>query len=102
MAVSIIISLVFSGSISLTQVSDNLGNLALLETMIFFFVGSAIDISHSAKWSAAMKLLKLRDTDWTVKDSRDVERKALIYIMTGVFIIAELLLMALFMNLAKK
>jgi hypothetical protein len=92
-ATSIVISQILSGSISLTQVTDTLGNLALLEAMVFFFFGSAVDIFHSAKWSAAMKLLKLRNTDWTTNESRKAERGALVYVMTGVFLIVELLLL---------
>jgi hypothetical protein len=92
-ATSIIASQILSGSISLTQVTDTLGDLALLEAMVFFFLGSAIDISHSAKWSVAMKLLKLRSKDWTTNESRKAERGALVYIMTGVFLIVELILL---------
>jgi hypothetical protein len=98
-AASIVISLVYSGSISLTQVAGNLGNLVLLEVMVFFFVGSAIDISHSAKWSASMKILKLRDKDWTMNESRTAERRALVHILTGVFLVVELLLLMSFMSL---
>ena len=96
---SIVMSLIFSGSISLIQVAGNLGNLVLLEVMVFFFAGSAIDISHSAKWSASMKLLKLRETDWTMNESRKAERRALVHILTGVFLIVELLFLILFMSL---
>jgi len=88
-----------SGSISLTQVASNFGNLVLFEVMVFFLAGSAIDIFHSAKWSASMKLLKLRDKDWTMNESRTAERRALVQILTGVFLIAELLLLMLFMSL---
>jgi hypothetical protein len=97
--VSVVISLVYSGSISLAQVAGNFGNLVLFEVMVFFFAGSAIDISHSAKWSASMKLLKLRDKDWTVNESRMAERRALVHILTGVFLVVELLLLASFMSL---
>jgi hypothetical protein len=96
---SIVISQVFSGSISLVQVAGNLGNLVLFEVMVFFFVGSAIDISHSAKWSAGMKLLRIRDKDWTMNESRMAERRALVHILTGVFLVVELLLLASFTSL---
>jgi hypothetical protein len=92
---SIVMSLIFSGNISLIQVIGNFGNLVLFEVMVFFFAGSAIDISHSAKWSASMKLLKLREKDWTMNESREAERRALVHILTGVFLIAELLLLSL-------
>lgn len=78
--------------------TSNLGDLALLEAMVFFLVGSAMDIAHSAKWSAAMILLKLRDKDWTIQESHDAERGALVHIIIGIFLVVELLLLALFMN----
>jgi len=95
MTMSIVISLVFSGNVNLTHVSDNLGNLALLEAMIFFFVGSAIEMSHSAKWSATMKLLKLRKTEWNIQESYKGERKALGYIVTGMFLFLQSIILAI-------
>ena len=94
-ATSVVLSLVFSGSISVKQVTDNLGLLILLEIMVFFFAGGYVDISHSAKWSATMKILKLRDKAWTMNESLNAERIALIYVLTGVFLVAELLLLSL-------
>jgi len=94
-AASVVLSLVLSGSISVKQVADTLGLLILLEIMVFFFVGGAIDVSHSAKWSAAMKVLKLRDASWTMNESLNAERRALVYVLTGVFLVAELLLLSL-------
>ena len=98
MTASIVISLIFSGSINLAHVSDNLGNLALLEAMVFFFVGSAIDVSHSAKWSTAMKLLKLRKTEWNIQESYEAERKALVYIVTGMFLFLQSIILAIIWN----
>ena len=99
---SVVVSLIFSGSVSVTQVADNLGFLILLEVMVFFLVGGFVDISHSAKWSATMKILKFRDKAWTMNESLSAERRALVYILTGVFLVAELLLLSLLGILVSK
>lgn len=78
-----------------------LGNLALLEAMVFFIIGSAIDISHSAKWSTAMKTLKLREKGWTMQESYDAERRALVHIITGIFLIIELLALFMFFSMSQ-
>jgi hypothetical protein len=69
---------VFLGSFDFNLVSGYYGNLALFEAMLFLLFGSSIDFSHTAKWSSAMKLLKLRKKDWNIEESREAERNALV------------------------
>ena len=90
---SIIFSVFFSASGSLSSIIDYFGNLALFGAMVLFIVGGSIDILHSAKWSAAMKMLKLRREEWTIQESHDAERRALVPIITGFFMFLEVLLL---------
>ena len=92
---SIIIALFFTHNFTHLQLTSDIGNFALFEAMVLFFVASAVDISHSAKWSTAMKLLKLSSTTWTLEESRMAERDALVHVLTGVFLILELPLLIL-------
>ncbi|MBS7614471.1 hypothetical protein KEJ18_01875 [Candidatus Bathyarchaeota archaeon] len=92
---SVISSLFFSGYVLTARVLDALGFLVLLEAMVFFFAGGAVDMLHSAKGSMVMKILKLRDKAWTMNESLVAERRALVYVLTGLFLILELILLSL-------
>jgi len=80
----------------LNQVSGFYGNFSLFEAMLFLLFGSAIDFNHTAKWSSAMKLLKLRKSDWNIEESREAERSALVYIFLGLFLFVQIIILVLF------
>ena len=93
------------GSFELETALDNYGNFTLIEAMLLFLYGSAIDISHSAKWHMAMKTLKIRphvyqaiqdEKDWNIQESKKAERKASIFIITGGFLLLEIIILLLF------
>ncbi len=86
----------FSGSFDLNQVSGYYGDFLLFETMLFLLFGSATDITHTAKWSTAMRLLKLRKNDWNIEESREAERNALVYIFLGSFLFVQIIILVLF------
>jgi hypothetical protein len=92
---SIFISHLFSGSVDLVAISDNLGNLVFFEAMIFFCVGSFVDMSHSPKWSTIMKLLKLRNVEWNVQESSEAGRRASVYIVTGMLFFLQSIILAI-------
>lgn len=115
--INIILNL--SGNISISSMTDHLGDLALVEAAIFFLIGGATDFVHTAKWYQARKYLNPVDHDWTVKatdkglkrpqdkrperggtewtlkESREGERKALVYLFVGIFLCFELAFLAL-------
>jgi len=115
---SIILNLYLSGNISISSIVSHFGNLSLVEAAILFLIGGATDFIHTAKWSQAKKNLNLGDreltakatenrlsqvtktperggTEWTLKESREAERKALVYILVGMFLCLELVFFAL-------
>jgi len=105
--------------------------LALVEAAIFFLIGGATDFLHTAKWYQARKYLILDDQDlivkeatdksrwiglkrpqdkkppeggsaeWTLKESREAERKALVYLLVGTFLCVELAFLALTIDLLR-
>jgi len=123
-ALGIILSLYLSGNLLIPSISGYLGNLALVEAAIFFLIGGATDFIHTAKWSQAKKSFKLGDmysamkstgrymersqvtkppkgtsTKWTIEESHEAERRALVYVLVGIFLCFELIFLALTMNL---
>jgi hypothetical protein len=70
------------------------GDFALVETMLLLIYGSMIDFTHTAKWSSTMKLLKIRGSEWSLQESRVAERRALTYIMAGVFLFIQIIILA--------
>jgi len=115
-ALSFIIELYFSGYISIMSLKDYLGNLALVEASIFFLVGGATGFIHSKlhqvkkisshNWvmkatdlrkgnSKASKFSEGGDAEWTMKEYREAERKALFYLIVGMFLCLELVFLAL-------
>lgn len=121
-ALGIILSLYLSGNLLIPSISGYLGNLALVEAAIFFLIGGATDFIHTAKWSQAKKSFKLGDLDsamkryymersqvtkppkgtstkWTIEESHEAERRALVYVLVGIFLCLELIFFALTMNL---
>jgi len=119
---SIILNLFLSGNISISSMTSHFGNLSLVEAAIFFLMGGALDFMHTAKWSQAKKYLNPGDrnritvkatglersqvtkspergsTEWTLKESREAERKALVYLLVGIFLCLELVFLALTMK----
>jgi hypothetical protein len=114
-ALSFIFELCFSGNISIMSLKDYLGNLALVEASIFFLVGGATGFIHSklhqvkklSSHNWAMKATDFRkssktskfsegcDAEWTMKEYRESERKALFYLIVGMFLCLELVFLAL-------
>jgi len=70
------------------------GNFALLETMILLIYGSMIDFTNTAKWSSTMKILKLSSKEWSLQESHNAERRALVYIITGILLFIQIIILA--------
>jgi hypothetical protein len=116
---SIVLSKVFSGSFEMGQITGYLGNVTLLEVMLLLLYGSAIDFTSTTKWSSAMKLLRIttkrnEDEEMSVTrvgkqmkltknrmrelegdKTRSAERRALLYVLCGAILLAEIVALAL-------
>jgi len=118
-ALGIVLSLFFPGNIGISSLMGHIGNLALVEAAIFFLIGGATDFIHTAKYSQANKLLKREraviryeverpqdkrtpgagNDEWTIKESREAERRALVYISVGILLCLEIMFLALAQNM---
>jgi hypothetical protein len=117
-ALSIVLSKVFSVGIELGQITGFFGNFTLLEVMTLFLYGGAVDFTSSVKWSSALRLLRIpikakeegkkldtslggqsklnkeSEREWETEKSRSGERRAIVYILSGVILLAEIVALA--------
>jgi uncharacterized protein YacL len=92
---SLVVSKAFSGSIEALQVSAVFGNLALILAMILFLFGGAFDLTATAKWSSAMRMLGISKKEWKERDSKMAERRAIVLIISGVILLGETIVLAI-------
>jgi len=112
---SLVLSKVYSGGFETGQISEYVGNITLLETMLMFLYGGAVDFTSSVKWSSAMRFLRIpprhkgdeenigehnnldknRKKELDIEKSRSGERMALVYIICGAILLAELVVLAI-------
>jgi hypothetical protein len=95
---SIVVSKVYSNSVDSSQIIAIFGNFTLIEAMVLFLYGGAVDITGTVKWFSAMKILGLQKKEWKEGDSRSAENKALEYILCGVILLIITVVFALFSN----
>ena len=124
-ALSLVVSKAFSGSLGPDQVTGSFGNITLLEAMLLLLYGGAVDLTSSVKWASAFKFLRLPigrihsrpgeeeegssdarggDKDKTARDrrlesdierSRGGERRAISYVLSGTILLAETVVLAM-------
>lgn len=72
-----------------------LGDLLLFEVAMLFMVAGVIDISSSAGMTGFRKLFSSSVEYSTVK-RREAERHVVVFILTGVFLLAAMIVLAIF------
>ena len=71
-----------------------LGNFTILESMLLFLYGGAVDLSGTAKWSTAMRLLGIGKGEWKEAEARSSEAKAATYFVCGAVLLLETIILA--------
>jgi hypothetical protein len=115
---SLALSKVFSGGLEPGQITGWFGNVTLLEAMVLLLYGGAVDFTSSIKWVSVFRLLRIparakeeeETSDSTlgnmaksskqkdevdIERSRSGERRAISYVLSGVILISEIVLLAL-------
>ena len=72
-----------------------LGDLLLFEVAILFIIAGIIDVSTSAGMTGFRKLFSSSVEYSTVK-RREAERHVMVFIVTGVFLLAAIIVLAIF------
>ena len=117
---SIVLSKVFSGTLESGQITSYLGNLTLLEAGFMFLYGSAVDFASTERWASTLKILRLNtmpneekevnkisseEQTFAIKSGpkevknikkRNAETRALTYVLCGVILLAEIVVLTLF------
>jgi hypothetical protein len=91
---SIVVSKVYSNSLDLDQIMAIFGNVTLIEAMALFLYGGAIDITSTTKWFSAMRILGIQNKEWKEGNFRSAENKALVYIVCGIILLFETIILA--------
>jgi hypothetical protein len=91
----VVVSKVYSNTLDLSQIMAIFGNFTLIEAMVLFLYGGAVDITGTAKWFSAMKILGIQKKEWQEGDSRSAENRALVYILCGIFLLIITIIFAL-------
>jgi hypothetical protein len=92
---SVVVSKVYSNSLDLNQIMAIFGNFTLIEAMALFLYGGSVDITGTAKWFSAMRILGIQKKEWREGDSRIAEQKALVYFICGIILLVETIILAL-------
>ena len=73
---------------------DVLGNLSVMEAAVLFIIGGMRTVFRSASWSGLEKLLKISSDEWSIEDMKDSEKKGLVYILTALLLVLEIIILA--------
>jgi hypothetical protein len=116
---SVALSKVFSGNVESSQVTGYFGNTTLLEAGFMLLYGSVLDYTSTERWASTLKILKLstgrneaKEGEKTSFDKRahmnlnsikkidsgkkrSVETGAIIYVLCGVILLAEIIILTL-------
>ncbi len=73
---------------------ETLGFVLLLEAVALMLVGGAMDLSGAASTKLIQSIFSKRKEEWKREEHSNLQKKAAVYSLTGVFLFAESLLLA--------